>query len=187
MITKAGSPGGGQCIAPRLAEVCDSPKRGELGRVIFDSGGLRSRYPPTIEGNDEWMHCAKWYRAPFVHLVGCISFLFSNPLLWNSSSSTLSYFRGLCDVMTEKYSWSEEDAAQFTSFLTPMLNYLPEKRATAADCLKHEWLQGMWCVMPQLYFLHNPVNLISSTVCQRIHECASLRSEGTDVHLHVLL
>ena len=45
MITKAGSPGGGQCIAPRLAEVCDSPKRGELGRAIFGSGGLRSRYP----------------------------------------------------------------------------------------------------------------------------------------------
>ena len=39
--------------------------------------------------------------------------------------------------------WSEEDAAQFTSFLTPMLNYLPEKRATAAECLKHEWLQGV--------------------------------------------
>ena len=49
----------------------------------------------------------------------------------------------LSDVMTEKYSWSEEDAAQFTSFLTPMLNYLPEKRATAAECLKHEWLQGV--------------------------------------------
>ena len=55
MITKAGSPGGGQCIAPRLAEACDSPKRGELGRAIFDSGGLRSRYPLTIEGNDEWI------------------------------------------------------------------------------------------------------------------------------------
>jgi len=47
VITKAGSPGGGQCSAPRLAEVCDSPKRGELGRAIFGSGGLRSRYPLT--------------------------------------------------------------------------------------------------------------------------------------------
>ena len=52
MITKAGSPGGGQCIAPRLAEVCDSPKRGELGRAIFDSGGLRSRYPLANDGNN---------------------------------------------------------------------------------------------------------------------------------------
>ena len=49
MITKAGSPGGGQCSAHRLAEVCDSPKRGEVGRVIFDGGGLRSRKPPTIQ------------------------------------------------------------------------------------------------------------------------------------------
>ena len=45
MITKAGSPGGGQCSAPRLAEVCDSPKRGELGRAIFGSRDLRSHYP----------------------------------------------------------------------------------------------------------------------------------------------
>ena len=49
MITKAGSPGGGQCSAHRLAEVCDSPKRGELGCVIFGSRGLRSRYPLTNE------------------------------------------------------------------------------------------------------------------------------------------
>ena len=47
MITKAGSPGGGQSSAPRLAEVCDSPKRGELGRAIFGSGELRLRYPPA--------------------------------------------------------------------------------------------------------------------------------------------
>ena len=31
-------------IALRLAESCDSPKRGELGRIIYGSGDLRSRY-----------------------------------------------------------------------------------------------------------------------------------------------
>ena len=31
-------------IALRLAEPCDSPKRGELGRIIYGSGDLRSRY-----------------------------------------------------------------------------------------------------------------------------------------------
>ena len=77
---KAGSPGGGQCIAPRLAEVCDSPKRGELGRVIFDSGGLRSRYPPTIEGNDEWMHCHSMVSCTFCTLGWMYFILFSNPL-----------------------------------------------------------------------------------------------------------
>ena len=47
MIKKVVPSGRGQCIAPRLAEACDLPKRGRLGCVIFDSGGLRSRIPLT--------------------------------------------------------------------------------------------------------------------------------------------
>ncbi|XP_030760502.1 SRSF protein kinase 1 [Sitophilus oryzae] len=47
---------------------------------------------------------------------------------------------GLEDVLTEKYDWSRQDAAEFSSFLKPMLDFDPEKRATAADCLKHPWL-----------------------------------------------
>ena len=39
-------------IALRLSEACDSPKRGELGCTIFDSGGLRSRYPLKMQSND---------------------------------------------------------------------------------------------------------------------------------------
>ena len=45
MIKKVVPSGGGQCIAPRLVEACDLPKRGRLGCTIFDSGGLRSRIP----------------------------------------------------------------------------------------------------------------------------------------------
>ena len=45
MIKKVVPSGRGQCIAPRLAEACDLPKRGRLGCVIFVSGGLRSRIP----------------------------------------------------------------------------------------------------------------------------------------------
>ena len=52
MINKADGPGGGQAFALRLAEACDSPKRGELGCTIFDSGGLRSRYPLEIQDNE---------------------------------------------------------------------------------------------------------------------------------------
>ena len=62
MITKAGSPGGGQCIAPRLAEVCDSPKRGELGCAIFGSGGLRSRYP-LAEEVKHYMLTIGWFSS----------------------------------------------------------------------------------------------------------------------------
>ncbi|KAM5153301.1 SRSF protein kinase 1-like [Mantella aurantiaca] len=49
---------------------------------------------------------------------------------------------GLTDVLREKYEWSEEDAATFTDFLLPMLELVPEKRATAAQCLRHPWLQS---------------------------------------------
>ncbi|KAL0619795.1 SRSF protein kinase 2 [Plecturocebus cupreus] len=37
----------------------------------------------------------------------------------------------LFDVLVEKYGWPHEDAAQFTDFLIPMLEMVPEKRASA--------------------------------------------------------
>lgn len=47
---------------------------------------------------------------------------------------------GLFEVLTEKYKWDPVTAQQFTDFLVPMLEYDPEERATAADCLRHPWL-----------------------------------------------
>ncbi|CAH8530952.1 unnamed protein product [Dicrocoelium dendriticum] len=49
---------------------------------------------------------------------------------------------GLFNVLTEKYDWPEDEAAQFTSFLIPMLAYDPNDRATAWDCLQHPWITG---------------------------------------------
>lgn len=48
---------------------------------------------------------------------------------------------GLADVLREKYEWSEEDGALFADFLLPMLELVPEKRATAAQCLRHPFLE----------------------------------------------
>ncbi|XP_018109503.1 SRSF protein kinase 3 S homeolog isoform X5 [Xenopus laevis] len=48
----------------------------------------------------------------------------------------------LYDVLVEKYGWPQEDAAQFTDFLTPMLEMVPEKRASAGECLRHPWLSS---------------------------------------------
>ena len=45
--------------------------------------------------------------------------------------------------MMQKYEWSRKDAQELSDFLTPMLDYVPEKRATAAQCLKHPWLQQL--------------------------------------------
>jgi serine/threonine protein kinase len=33
-------------------------------------------------------------------------------------------------------------ASSLASFLTPMLEFVPEQRATAAEMLSHPWLQG---------------------------------------------
>uniref|UniRef100_A0A3Q3ALU8 non-specific serine/threonine protein kinase n=1 Tax=Kryptolebias marmoratus TaxID=37003 RepID=A0A3Q3ALU8_KRYMA len=46
----------------------------------------------------------------------------------------------LFDVLVEKYGWSHEDAGHFTQFLLPMLEMVPEKRASAGECLTHPWL-----------------------------------------------
>ncbi|XP_077304350.1 SRSF protein kinase 1-like [Lithobates pipiens] len=48
---------------------------------------------------------------------------------------------GLADVLREKYEWSEEDGTLFADFLLPMLELVPEKRATAAQCLRHPFLE----------------------------------------------
>uniref|UniRef100_A0AAY4BHE3 non-specific serine/threonine protein kinase n=1 Tax=Denticeps clupeoides TaxID=299321 RepID=A0AAY4BHE3_9TELE len=47
---------------------------------------------------------------------------------------------GLMEVLVDKYEWSREEAESFTDFLLPMLELVPEKRATAAECLRHPWL-----------------------------------------------
>ncbi|XP_077386103.1 SRSF protein kinase 1b isoform X1 [Festucalex cinctus] len=47
---------------------------------------------------------------------------------------------GMFDVLVEKYEWSKEEAHTFSSFLQPMLDLVPERRATAAQCLSHAWL-----------------------------------------------
>ncbi|XP_059480838.1 SRSF protein kinase 1 isoform X2 [Neocloeon triangulifer] len=48
---------------------------------------------------------------------------------------------GLYEVLTEKYEWEQSAARSFSDFLLPMLTFDPNKRATAADCLKQPWMQ----------------------------------------------
>ncbi|KFV78423.1 Serine/threonine-protein kinase SRPK, partial [Struthio camelus australis] len=48
--------------------------------------------------------------------------------------------RSLCNILAERHNWAKCEAAPFTSFLLPTLEYAPEKRATAAQCLQHAWL-----------------------------------------------
>ena len=45
-------------------------------------------------------------------------------------------------VLMEKYKMKESEAESFSDFLLPMLEWYPERRATAQDMLKHPWLSG---------------------------------------------
>lgn len=42
----------------------------------------------------------------------------------------------------EKYEFSEQDASELTEFLVPILDFVPEKRPTAAQCLLHPWINA---------------------------------------------
>ncbi|KAM9855180.1 SRSF protein kinase 3 [Aulostomus maculatus] len=49
-------------------------------------------------------------------------------------------FWSLYDVLVEKYHFLLEEASTFSDLLLHMLDYHPERRATAAQCLQHPWL-----------------------------------------------
>ncbi|XP_072305631.1 SRSF protein kinase 3 isoform X2 [Eucyclogobius newberryi] len=48
----------------------------------------------------------------------------------------------LYDILVEKYHFMLEEASDLSDFLLPMLEYCPERRATAAQCLRHPWLSS---------------------------------------------
>ncbi|KAL5580188.1 hypothetical protein UlMin_012630 [Ulmus minor] len=55
-------------------------------------------------------------------------------------------FWPLSKVLMEKYEFSEQAANDLADFLVPMLDFVPEKRPTAAQCLTHPWI----CAGPRL-------------------------------------
>lgn len=67
------------------------------------------------------------------------------------------HFWPLNKVLMEKYEFSEKDASELADFLVPILDFVPEKRPTAAQCLTHPWisrgpqrlLTSVPCSLPQ--------------------------------------
>uniref|UniRef100_A0A7C9DCK0 non-specific serine/threonine protein kinase n=4 Tax=Opuntia streptacantha TaxID=393608 RepID=A0A7C9DCK0_OPUST len=51
-------------------------------------------------------------------------------------------FWPLNKVLMEKYDFSERDANDMTDFLIPILDFVPEKRPSAGQCLSHPWIAG---------------------------------------------
>lgn len=51
-------------------------------------------------------------------------------------------FCSLSRVLITKYHFNEQVANEFADFLVPILDFVPEKRPTAAECLLHPWLNS---------------------------------------------
>ncbi|GFY93455.1 ser/arg-rich protein kinase 4 [Actinidia rufa] len=51
-------------------------------------------------------------------------------------------FWPLNKVLGEKYEFNEQDASTLADFLLPILDFVPEKRPTAAQCLLHPWISS---------------------------------------------
>ena len=49
-------------------------------------------------------------------------------------------FIGLKDILVKKYHFKEFEAQALTDFLLPMLEFYPERRASARELLRHPWL-----------------------------------------------
>ncbi|XP_054694819.1 SRSF protein kinase 3-like [Grus americana] len=50
--------------------------------------------------------------------------------------------RSLHSILVDRHNWTKQEVTPFTSFLLPALQYAPERRATAAQCLHHAWLSA---------------------------------------------
>ena len=73
----------------------------------------------------------------FVSLLYTPDFFLPNGTLRNIDKLK---FWPVLNVLTEKYDWDFEDAAEFADLLSKMLHLNPSKRATAEECLEHPWL-----------------------------------------------
>ncbi|NXG74513.1 SRPK kinase, partial [Baryphthengus martii] len=50
--------------------------------------------------------------------------------------------RSLHSILADRHGWTKHDATPFASFLLAALQYAPQRRATAAQCLQHAWLSA---------------------------------------------
>ncbi|XP_078173637.1 protein kinase dsk1-like [Carex rostrata] len=51
-------------------------------------------------------------------------------------------FRPMDSLLVDKYHFTETDARSLSNFLCPLLDFEPEKRPTASQCLVHQWITG---------------------------------------------
>ncbi|XP_030812640.1 SRSF protein kinase 3-like [Camarhynchus parvulus] len=72
---------------------------------------------------------------------------------WNKSTKFFSrpgallrlsrlFPRSLPGILADRHGWTPQDAAAFSAFLLPALHYAPERRASAAQSLRHAWISA---------------------------------------------
>ncbi|KAG8371227.1 hypothetical protein BUALT_Bualt13G0065800 [Buddleja alternifolia] len=54
-------------------------------------------------------------------------------------------FWPLIKVLNEKYEFHEREASEMADFLVQILDFVPDRRLTAAQCLNHPWINGGPC------------------------------------------
>uniref|UniRef100_U3KE34 non-specific serine/threonine protein kinase n=1 Tax=Ficedula albicollis TaxID=59894 RepID=U3KE34_FICAL len=70
---------------------------------------------------------------------------------WNKSTKFFSkpgallrlsrlFPRSLPGILVDRHGWTPREAAAFAAFLLPALHYAPERRASAAQSLRHAWI-----------------------------------------------
>ena len=72
-------------------------------------------------------------------LSGCDSYKYFNKKGKLKRIKSLVYYP-LKNVLVEKYHFKENEAQALSDFMMPMLEYYPEKRASARELLRHPWL-----------------------------------------------
>ncbi|KAF4394161.1 hypothetical protein G4B88_000672 [Cannabis sativa] len=96
-----------------------------------------SIYPPSINPANALLPMPGWQPLPslkysFLQKIYRVHIWVSPPLR----------FWPLNKVLTKKYEFSEQDANDMTEFLVPILDFVPQKRPTAAQLLLHPWINA---------------------------------------------
>ena len=86
----------------------------------------------------------------------------------------------LYDVLVEKYRWAPGEAAGFSNFLSPMLDFDPVSRATAAHALQHAWLHPSRPASPQAAYQRPSNKLLSPLVDSTDESLTDADEEGSN-------
>ncbi|GLJ08509.1 hypothetical protein SUGI_0090030 [Cryptomeria japonica] len=112
-----------------------------------------------------------------------------------NKNGELKNFRQLClwplrRVLMEKYNFKGQLAKDFANFLVPLLDFIPERRPTAAEWLHHPWLNGVSHVSSSPVEMQRNSHIDQAVIVQQVsteHHPSPDKTENTmtkdnDIH-----